>query len=129
MIFRDQRYPFLRIAIAILLTASIGGCHSWAEIPQPFAPWIVESDCEAIRIVADGSEIEMTDPEVSGETLHGTVAGLPARISVPISSISRVQTRRVDGFRTSGAVSMGAVTAAVVLGLVAGGSGEVDASD
>ncbi|MCL7991267.1 MAG: hypothetical protein M8840_09005 [marine benthic group bacterium] len=129
MIFRATRIPCLRVTIALLLAFALAGCHTWVEIPEPFAPWIVESDCESVRLVANGIEIEMTEPEVSGEILTGQVASRSMRISVPISSISRVQARHVDRLRTSGAVSVGAVTAAVILGLVAGGSDEGDALD
>ena len=129
MILKAPRNPGSRVTGTILLAIVLAGCHNWVEIPEPYAPWIAESDCESIRLVANGREIEIEDPEVTGESLHGQVANRSERISVPISSISRVQTRHVDPLRTSGAVSVGAVTAAVVLGLVAGASAETDALD
>jgi hypothetical protein len=128
MSLKALRYSPPRTAIAVLLVTSFAGCHAWAEVPPPYAPWIEESECEVIRIVSDGTEMELRDPDVTGDFLHGQDAIQAIRIAVPISSISRVQTRHVDGMRTSGALSVGAVSAAVLLGLLAAGAAAPGAS-
>jgi hypothetical protein len=125
---RALRYPPRRTAIAALLVTSPAGCHAGAEVPPPSAPWIEERECEVIRIVSDGKEMELRDPGVTGDSLQGQNAIQVIRITVPISSISRVQTRHTDGMRTSGALSVGAVSAAVLLGQLAPGAAAPGAS-
>jgi hypothetical protein len=114
------RSPICRLAVlGLSVTMPIAGCHEWATIPPPYAVSITESRPDRIRILTSDGEIELRDPLVTGDSLHGVPAEGGAPVGVSLGSISMAQERRIDGGRTAGAVALGALTAIVVASLIA----------
>ena len=102
---------------------SIAGCQTWAEVPPPFQTWIAESQAEHLRVVSGDTELELRDTSVLGDILSGTVEGSNERVEVSCSTISRIRAKQIDGRRTTGAVSIGTLAAALVASIIAGASG------
>ncbi|MCL7926321.1 MAG: hypothetical protein M8841_00915 [marine benthic group bacterium] len=114
-----------RLITIILLPSmgSIAGCQTWAEVPPPFQTWIAESQAEHLRVVSGDTELELRDTSVLGDILSGTVEGSNERVEVSCSTISRIRAKQIDGRRTTGAVSIGTLAAALVASIIAGASG------
>ena len=119
---RPLRSPICRLAVlGLSMTMPSAGCHEWVTIPPPYAVSIAESSPDRIRILTSEGEIELRDPLVTGDSLHGVRAEGGTPVGVPLESISMAQERRIDGGRTAGAVALGVLTAIVVASMVAFG--------
>ncbi len=119
---RTLRSPICRVAVlGLSVTMPVAGCYEWATIPPPYAVSITESRPDRIRILTSDGEIELRDPLVAGDSLHGVRAEGGTPVGVPLGSITMAQERRIDGGRTAAAVAIGALTAATVALLVAFG--------
>lgn len=117
---RALRSPTCRVAVlGLSMTMPFTGCHEWATIPPPYAVSIAESRPDRIRIQTSEGEIELRNPLVAGDFLHGARAegGMP--VGVPLGSITMAQERRIDGSRTAGVVAVVALSAIVAASLVA----------
>jgi hypothetical protein len=107
-------------AIGLLLTGI--GCTSVQRVrPSPFIPehqpqlvWVTTRDSDLTTVVA---------PQIDGDTLRGTVAGLEERVAIPVTDILSVKARVPDHARTALLVAGGLVVGGAVTYLLAQRSG------
>jgi hypothetical protein len=122
---RRASWTHFSVVTLVLLPAlgPITGCKTWADVPPPFHTWIAETQAQHLRVVSDGSELELRDASVLGDVLSGTVDGSTERVQMPCATLSRVQAKQTDDRRTTGAVSIGTLAAALVASILAGVAG------
>ncbi len=124
MTHREDWTRFSLVALCLLAgTCLTSGCQSWVDVPTPFATWIAESQAEHLKVVSDGTELELRDSKIFDEILSGTVDGTSVRVDLSCADISRVQAKQVHGSRTTGAISIGTLAAALVASILAGAAG------
>ncbi len=103
--------PILR-TIAVVAALALGACKSWQ--PQPLVahpPQRLTGDARVTR--TDNSEIVLRAPVVAGDSLTGT-SGIDQRVSIPLSDIRTVRTRRTDASLTFLAVAAAAAAALII---------------
>jgi hypothetical protein len=119
------RRPFLRPVAALLgALCLVSGCHSWKQEPVS-ATALSERQMSSARVrLAGGRQLMIVEPRVVGDSLVGRVdsvepgpASLPrlttsTRVAVALASVSSVETRHLNGWKTAG------VAGGLALGLI-----------
>jgi hypothetical protein len=95
-----MRCRTLSRALVVLILA--GACHSWQsrDISTGVAPAVAgRSEVRVTR--SDKSRLRVEEPRIEGDSLTGRAAGGPARITMPLSDVHRVETREFSKGRTA----------------------------
>ena len=107
----------MRYARVSLVAALLGGlgCSSVQQVRQPGQ--FIPQARPALVVVTynDNSQVPVSSPRVSGDSLLGTWAGLGEPVAVPLSQVRRIEAVQRDGKRTT------LLIAGIVAGTVAGG--------
>jgi hypothetical protein len=96
----------------------VSGCTTWA--PRPIVPGSAPLLLNGpVRVTeTDSSVVTLHDVRIGNDSLVGTTGGrAPSRVSVPIATVSRVETRESSASRTT--LLVVAILAADVLGSAA----------
>lgn len=109
--------PTLQAAAALVLAGAGAACHtlaplSWQELDglRPSRVWVTR---------ADQSVVEVSGPQVFGDTLVGYVEG--EFLELPTADLRRAVVRRPARARTIGLALAGTALTAAMIALVAGG--------
>jgi hypothetical protein len=97
----------MRAAPLLLWIALTPACRTWRPEPLPASPTaerVIRHRVRATR--ADGRRLELTRVRVARDTLRGELraadGGPGAVVAVPVDSLRRLETRRVNVARTVG---------------------------
>lgn len=108
-----------RVTAAVSLVATTG-CVSLRPVWDP-ARFIAETKPPVVYVMK-GTEavLTITNPRVSGDTVHGTLPGESLPVALPLSDVQNIGTVRLNGRRTAllvgGVTSLGTLVAVVFLG-------------
>jgi hypothetical protein len=107
-----------RIVACVLLPSHLVACMSWKTQDATPQQLVSEEEPSRIRVtLTDGTQVVLTEPTVSGDTLWGLEDG--ERTGIPEPEIAEVALRRADGTTTVIALGVGVVVAAGVWYLAA----------
>jgi hypothetical protein len=103
-----------RVALCLAMILTLFGCSKW-QVEQGSPATLLGYDPPgAIRVERhDGSVVELIQAKVESDTLSGLVPGsappgMPfRRVSIPLSDVQRLASRRSDTRRTIGAFLTG----------------------
>ena len=99
---RRRSLAILPFAIAL----SAGACHGWNAQTSP-APEVVaaQNGRGTVRVIRhDQSTMVLANPQVVGDSIVGTAGDPPQRTAVALADVQRVDTRRVNAWKTGGLV-------------------------
>lgn len=118
------------LALAVILAGALSGCQGWHQVAKPTPGGNLEGNPEEVRVtrtagcgptpsrscIESRGTITLFNPRVQGDSLIGYYdrANLE-RVSIAVSDITNVESRKVDKLRTTGAVLGGAVVAYFVV--------------
>ncbi len=111
-----------RIIACILLPCYLAACSSWKT--QEASPRQVLADGQPDKVqvtLADGSQLVLEEPAVSGDTLSGLDDGTP--VHIPLANVSSIAVKGTDGVKTGLLVFGVVVVAAAVILVGAYGAG------
>jgi len=99
--------------LAVGLVLAGAACTSIQRI-QP-AQFIPQRRPESIMVwTADSDVTNVVKPQIDGDTLRGTVAGLQERVAIPLKDIVTATAKAPDGTKTAILVAGGAVVGGFV---------------
>jgi hypothetical protein len=106
-----------RLVCAVLLPCYLAACTSWKTQKVSPEQVLADEQPDNVRVtLIDGSQVEVFQPTVSGDTLTGLREG--QRVSIPLASVSELELREGDSGKTvllAAGIVIG-VGAALVLG-------------
>jgi len=107
--------------VAVLLGS--GGCATLQPVREP-ARFIAEANPPVVYLTfKNRSQVTLTEPRVSGDSLFGLVAGVSSPVAAPLSHIERVEAVRRDHKRTTWMIAgLGALTVTTVFVLAQSGN-------
>ncbi len=114
-------FTLRRLTCCLLLPAFLAGCSSWYVQEVSPQQLVTEEQPEKIRVtLADGSQLELQLPRVSGDTLMGyEVRGRRysgQQVNIPLSDVTDVAIQRTDAGKTTALIfGMVLVVGAAVL--------------
>jgi hypothetical protein len=84
--------PWTRVVSSVLLAAQAAGCSSW-RVEQVSPEQLLRDRAPAeVRVArADGTQLILGGPRISGDSLTGVNGGIPR--GVPLGDISTIATR------------------------------------
>jgi len=115
----------LRVVAGVALLGTLG-CKTVQPIQQP-AQFIPQAKPDLVVVVyKDNSQVLVQEPEIAGDTLKGTWAGLGEPVAVPLDQVQRIDARLPNKKRTTMLIAgLGVLTAAgvymVASGVIGGG--------
>ncbi len=122
-----------RLSTAVLLIVYLSACTRWMEQSQPVPQVVAEKRPDVMRLyLTNGREVELTQPQVAGDSLVGRELSSPAaargdlrysRAAYALSDIRRFETKEADTGKTW-TVAGGIILILGVLILLAGESME-----
>ena len=107
----------------VLLPCYLAACLSWqAQEASPEQVIADEQPDEMLVRLADGSQVVLDDPVVSGDTLTGLDSG--TAVYIPLSEVTSVEIKGVSGSNTGVGIALVVIGVGVlvVLGLTALGN-------
>lgn len=105
---------YMRASLAAALLGGLG-CTSVQQVQQP-GQFIPQARPNMVVVTYnDNSQVPVSAPRVSGDSLLGTWAGLGEPVAVPLSHVRRIEAVQRDKKRTT------LLIAGIVAGTVAGG--------
>ena len=111
-----------RHIVATLLTAlSVSGCYKYAPMSgaTPEAQ-IVAAPSSVVKLtLRNRVPLDMRNPRIHGDSVVGYDEITKTRIAIPMSLVSKVEVRSLDGRGTAGATAATIVTIGVAFFLVA----------
>lgn len=92
---RSESVPWTRVISGLLLVLQVAGCSSW-RVEQVAPEQLVRDRAPAqVRVArADGSQVVLRGPTISGDSLTGMSGGAPS--GVPLADITTIATRHGD---------------------------------
>lgn len=101
-----------RLIACTLLPCYLVACTSWKIQDVSPEDALADAQPDKVRVtLADGSQVVLEQPVVSGDTLTGLRAG--QQVSIPLASVSELELRKGDTVKTI------ALTTGIVLGVAA----------
>lgn len=124
---RRLRYLFVmtgRRVIAAFTLVATTGCVSLRPVWDP-ARFIAEIKPPLVYVMKGSvAVLTITNPRVSGDTVHGTLLGESLPVALPLSDVQNIGTVRLSGARTAMLVgSAAAIGALMAYAVLAHGSG------
>ena len=99
------------VVIGVALTAI--GCTSIQRV-QP-AQFVPQRHPQSIMVTTTDSDVtNVMTPQIDGDTLRGTVAGLQERVAIPLKDIVTAMAKAPDGTKTAILVGGGVFVSGVV---------------
>jgi hypothetical protein len=98
----------------------MAACNSWQATTMPL-PEVIADHGDRIRVTQrDVGQIEIREPVIVRDTLRGLRARTDAPVAIPVADILRVESRGLDGGRTTWLIAgiLAVATTALVLSLV-----------
>lgn len=95
-------------------------CNSWQANTMPL-PEVIADHGDRIRVTRrDVGQVEVRQPTIVRDTLRGLRAGTDAPVAIPVADILRVESRGLDGGRTTWLIAgiLAVATTALILSLV-----------
>ena len=117
-----------RIIACILLPCYLVACSSWKTQEASPQQVINEDQPDKVQVtLADGSQLVLEEPAVSGDTLSGLDDGTP--VHIPLADVSSIAVQGTDGGKTGlavfgGLLALGAVVVVVGYIVICGDSGD-----
>ena len=92
---RTGSVPWTRVVGSILLAVQVAGCSTWRVEQVPPEQLLRDRAPTEVRVVrADGSQLVLGRPTISGDSLTGVGGGTPK--GVPLADINTIATRHGD---------------------------------
>ena len=90
----------IRLPLAVVLLGGVG-CATVRPVAQP-AQFIPHANPDVVLVVyKDNSQVPVSKPHMSGDTLVGTWLGLGEAVVAPMSEVQRIDARQRDRKRTT----------------------------
>ena len=104
-----------RIIACILLPAYLAACSTWTTQEASPQQVLQDEQPDKVRVtLTDGSQVEVFQPVVSGDTLTGVAEG--QQRNIPLASVSELELREGDTIAT--VLLIGSVVLGVAVGLL-----------
>ncbi len=104
-----------RIIACILLPAYLSACMSWQTQEASPEQVLAEDEPDKVRVtLTDGSQLEVYQPSVSGDTLTGLREG--EQVSIPLASVTQLELREGDTGKSIAAAGIVVGVGALLVG-------------
>ena len=104
-----------RLIACILLPAYLAACSTWTTQEVSPQQVIGEEQPDMVRVtLTDGSQVEVYQPRVSGDTLMGLREG--QQVSIPLASVTQLELREGDTGKSIAAAGIVVGVGALLVG-------------
>ncbi|MEE8193417.1 MAG: hypothetical protein V3T74_11770 [Gemmatimonadales bacterium] len=114
-----------RLIACILLPCYLVACSTWKTQEASPQQVLADEQPDKVRVtLADGSQVVLEEPVISGDTLTGVAEG--QQRSIPLSDVADVQVKKTEALLTAAfvfgtVVVVGALALGVAYAIVCGG--------